>query len=144
MVSVNFPADTFMRALQTVEDSGDMEPLLRLFRDDAKLSTPARTTNAHGPDDVRAFWSRYLAGFKRIHSQFTRVMNGDTFAVLEWQSEGELPSGQPIRYRGVSLIEFENQQESQQQYKISRFCTYYDSAVFLTGGSKETRRAAET
>ena len=52
------------------------------------------------------------------------MIAGDGGAALEWESEGALPTGAPIRYRGVSLLEFAGD-------RVKRFRTYYDSAAFV-------------
>ena len=48
---------------------------------------------------------------------------------MEWTGKGELKNGQPIEYRGVSIIEHDGQ-------KVSAFRTYYDSAAFLAPEAK--------
>jgi hypothetical protein len=63
------------------------------------------------------------------------VREAEGLAVLEWESEGTLPGGEPIRYPGVSVIEFADG-------RVGRFSTYYDSAAFLPQGAKRVAGAA--
>ena len=60
---------------------------------------------------------------------FTDTRRADGSATLEWKSDGTLPDGKPISYRGVSLIDFDGD-------RVKRFRTYYDSAAFLPEGAK--------
>ena len=122
-------ADRFMQTLQQIEDSGDVEPLVALFTEDAELNNLAMAEPLKGQDGARRFWQKYLSVFERIHSKFTNVFEGDNTAVLEWISDGILSTGESVNYRGVSLIETENDQ-------VRCFRTYYDSAVFLPEGAK--------
>jgi ketosteroid isomerase-like protein len=115
-------AEQFMAALQAFEAGGQPEPLLRLFADDAELSNYTRTER--GRDGARRFWQEYRATFGVIRLRFTAVIAGDGGVALEWESAGTLPTGSPIRYRGVSLLELGGD-------RVRRFRTYYDSAAFV-------------
>lgn len=122
-------ADRFMQTLQQVEAAQAVEPLIALFAADAELINLAMTEPLRGHDGARQFWQKYLSVFDRIHSHFTHVAETDSTAVLEWISEGSLSHGEPVRYRGVSILEFN-------QDHVQKFRTYYDSAVFLPQGAK--------
>ena len=115
-------AEQFMAALRAFEADGQPEPLLRLFTDDAELSNYTRTER--GRDGARRFWEEYRAAFGVIRSRFAAVIAGDRGVALEWESAGTLPTGSPIRYRGVSLLELDGG-------RVRRFRTYYDSAAFV-------------
>lgn len=122
----------FMDRLAEAEQTGRIGPLAELFEATATLAGPSRDTGGTGePGGAAEFWERYLATFARIRSRFTRVLEGEGFAVLEWVSEGALPSGRPVRYEGASVLELSGE-------RIGAFRTYYDSAVFLPGGAKGT------
>ncbi len=102
-----------------------------LFGDDAELFNLALTEPMKGVEGARRFWTNYLSAFEKIRSTFHHTISTDKDAVLEWVSEGVMAaSGQPFNYRGVSVIEHDGA-------KVSRFRTYYDSAVFLPGGAKQ-------
>ena len=122
-------AERFMHTLQQIEETGDVEPLVAMFTEDAELSNLAMTEPLQGRDGAHRFWQKYLSVFERIHSKFTHVVEGDDTAVLEWISDGALSTGEPVKYQGVSIIETDNGQ-------VRRFRTYYDSAVFLPQGAK--------
>ena len=124
-------AETFMSTLQQIEESRDPEPLVALFGADAELLNLALTEPMKGTDGARKFWTNYLTAFEKIRSTFHHHVQTDKEAVLEWVSEGVMAaSGQPFNYRGVSVVEYEGD-------SVSRFRTYYDSAVFLPGGAKQ-------
>ncbi|MEX0655066.1 MAG: nuclear transport factor 2 family protein [Phycisphaeraceae bacterium] len=121
----------FMDALSGVEEREDVEAMAELFADDAELINPARISQPRGKEGARTFWREYRGAFDRIHSDFTSVKEGDGFATLEWHSEGAQRNGEPLRYDGVSLIEFRDG-------RIHRFATYYDSSAFVGAGKKGT------
>ena len=117
-------ADIFKKTLQQLEESGDVTPLVALFGDEAFIDSPARDHKLTGRDEIHKFWSEYVDAFETVRSTFTTDHTiGDT-SILEWVSEGTLPTGRPIKYRGVSIITFRG-------YKVSTFTTYYDSAAFV-------------
>ncbi len=116
-------ADQFMQALQAAEASRDVAPLTPLFADDATLRSAALSQRYDGAEGAEAFWQRYLDAFREIRSEFTAVTSADGRAVLEWVSRGKLPSGAPITYEGVSILETADG-------RIHAFRTYYDSAAF--------------
>ncbi len=130
--AANGRAEQFMSALRQAEESRSVDPLVRMFADDAVLENPARSVTRNGTDGARSFWQDYLSAFDRIHSKFTRVTAAQTAATLEWRSDGQLANTrEPISYPGVSIVEFDGD-------KVRRFATYYDSAAFVPGGSKHT------
>ena len=120
---------SFTDALQNAETTGDVKPLAELFANDAQLSSISLRKPHVGVQGAVEFWNQYLKIFKSIKSEFTHLHASGDLAALEWKSEGVLPSGLPISYLGVSILEFENG-------KIARFRTYYDSAAFLPDGAK--------
>lgn len=120
----------FMSTLQKVEETGNVEPLVALFSDDAELLNLAMLEPLKGKEGAHRFWEKYLSVFDRIHSEFTNVVESDDASVLEWISKGTLPTSEQITYRGVSVLEFRNGE-------VQRFRTYYDSAAFLPQGAKQ-------
>lgn len=117
-------SELFIRSLEKLEQTHTPEPLLELFTDNSALTRLDSEEIYGGRDGARAFWSEYLSLFKEIHSRFTHVLEAGNTAVLEWEAEGHFESGQPIHYRGVSIVEFQGD-------KVRRFRTYYDSARFI-------------
>ena len=123
-------AERFMQALQKIEQTKDVEPLVSMFSEDAELSNLATPSPLHGKEGARQFWQKYLSVFQNIRSKFNNVVENNGSAVLEWTSEGALSSGEALNYRGISVIETDNGQ-------VRRFRTYYDSAAFLPQGAKQ-------
>ena len=122
-------AEAFMTGLQEAERTRDVEPLVRLFAEDAEVESPMLRRSHRGRDGARQFWKEYLGAFGEVRSEFTDTRRAESSAILEWKSDGTLPDGKPISYRGVSLIDFDGG-------KVKRFRTYYDSAAFLPDGAK--------
>jgi ketosteroid isomerase-like protein len=122
--------DEFMRALQRFEATAELEPLLALFHDDGEALNLGRTEPARGYEELEGFWRDYRALFRGIRSEFTHVIEGGggEGAVLEWVSRGALANGEPVAYKGVTVLEADGG-------RIRRCRTYYDSAVFLSGGA---------
>lgn len=127
-------AETFQRTLQQIEQSGDPAPLVELFAEDCELLNLALTEPMRGREGAQRFWSNYLSVFSKIASRFHHNVETDGSAAFEWVSEGALADGQPVNYRGISVI------EKAGENKVSRFRTYYDSAVFLPGGAKHKEK----
>ncbi|MDF8265957.1 nuclear transport factor 2 family protein [Luteipulveratus flavus] len=75
--------------------------------------------------DPAEFWEHYLSPLASSATEFISVREAGDEAVLEWQSTGELATGRPIEYAGVSLLTFDDQD------KIARFATYFDTAAFV-------------
>jgi ketosteroid isomerase-like protein len=121
-------AETFMQTLQQIEQSKDPAPLVALFKDNAEVSNIALNEPLHGSEGVREFWEKYLEQFQQIRSTFNQVLEQQTDSgghiVLEWQSEGTLRQGAPIKYRGASILEITGD-------RVLRFRSYYDSAAFI-------------
>lgn len=63
-----------MRTLRECEDPGEVEPLVALFTDQAKLENLASKTPSRGREGARQFWQHYLADFQRVRSTFTHVV----------------------------------------------------------------------
>jgi ketosteroid isomerase-like protein len=123
-------AQAFMRAVQEMERTRDVEVLVRLFADDADVGNPMLQKFERGRDGARSFWREYLGAFREIGSEFTDTRIAMHSAALEWKSNGALPDGAPLTYRGVSLVDFDD------AGRVRRFRTYYDTAAFLPDGSK--------
>lgn len=122
-------ASRFMHTLQEIEETGNTEPLVALFADDAELINLAMLEPLKGKEGAHRFWDKYLSVFNHIHSEFTNVVENNGTSVLEWISKGTLSTSEEITYRGVSVLEFNDG-------KVHRFRTYYDSATFLPKGAK--------
>ena len=122
-------AQTFMTALQTVENTREVGPLVALFADDCTVSNLATPEPARGRAGAEQFWQQYLHVFQEIHSEFSHWVETDQDIVLEWHSEGRLNDGEPVRYKGISVVE-------KTAGKVAAFRTYYDSAAFTPSGKK--------
>lgn len=127
-------AERFMKALQQSEGARDPGPVADLFGDDAELMNLAREDPHRGREGAREFWADYLNAFRNIRSRFTHVVENEKGVALEWVSEGELPTGVPFTYRGVSLLEPDGDH-------VRRFRTYYDTAAFLSSTAREHEAA---
>ena len=119
------PADRFASALQAFESEGDREALTELFAADATLERPEVAKAGSSSDDPDAYWKAYADQFEKIRTEFGQVHEDDSAAWLEWTSKGTLSTGRDIEYAGVSLLELDD------DGKVRRFATYYDTAAFL-------------
>ncbi|GGL91344.1 nuclear transport factor 2 family protein [Nakamurella endophytica] len=121
----NDRARTFADALQTLESSGDVEAFVSgQFTETSELHRPETDQQTRGLDGARLFWEQYLNQFESIASTFSRVEDRAGLGVLEWSSTGQVAGGAPVEYRGVSLIDFDD------DGRVARFATYYDTARF--------------
>ncbi len=118
-------AERYMETLDVAERTGKLDDLVALFAEDAEVRSLAQDVAYKGRDGARKFWEAYLSAFGRIHSAFHHVIEGGRGGVaLEWMSEGVLPSGDPIEYRGITVLELENG-------LIKSLRSYYDTAAFV-------------
>ncbi len=120
--------ERFADALHHLDAEGDPEPLVELTGEDAELVKLDSNHEAHGRDGARTFWTDYRNVFGELRTTFTHTITGDDSAALEWTSEGTLRDGKPFSYRGVTVIQGDEQQ-------LSGVRTYYDSAAFLQGSA---------
>ena len=120
--------EDFMDALQGFERTGDPGPLVALFHQDGEAVSLGRTEPARGHDEMEEFWRDYRTAFRSVRSEFTHVIEGEGGAVLEWVSRGALANGEAVEYKGVTVLEVGGG-------RIQRCRTYYDSAVFMSGGA---------
>jgi rubrerythrin/limonene-1,2-epoxide hydrolase len=113
----------FIEALRELEETSDLERMVSLFDDQAEISNPMDTAPHRGQDGARRFWRTYRDSFEEIHSDFSRIVESDDAAMLEWTSRGVLRGDRPIDYSGVSVLELKNG-------KVQRFRTYFDARPF--------------
>jgi len=114
-------AQEFIAALRRVEEAGDVEAMLPLFAEDARISNPTDAQPHAGTDGVRKFWDAYRKSFEKIGSRFHHVVESDGAALLEWTSDVRTAAGLPTSYDGVSVFETRDG-------KITRFTAYFDPA----------------
>ena len=115
----------FMDRLRETERTRDVGHLVAFFTEAATLSRVGHAEPGRGADGARRFWQQYLDAFREVRSEFTAVTEADGRAVLEWTSHGALIDGRPVRYAGVSILEYDGE-------RVRAFRTYYDSAALLT------------
>ena len=118
-------ATRFMSALEELDSSSDTGSITSLFADSAELLRPEVDKTGSSNQDPDQFWSDYRNQFSEVSTEFGEVQDTDSFVSLEWRSNGELSTGRPIEYAGVSLLTLDD------DGKVKRFSTYYDTAAFL-------------
>ena len=112
-------AQRFMDALGKLEESGDAEPLLALFSDDAQVSNLASPRVFSGREGAKVFWREYKATLKQVRSTFRNVIAAGDRTALEWETQGTANNGAAVAYEGVSILEWDGD-------RISRFFAYFD------------------
>ena len=118
--------ERFTEALHHLDADNDAEPLVELSGDDTRLMKLDEAHETQGKDGARRFWTDYRNVFGEIRTTFTHTVAGEGSAALEWISEGTLSDGKPFSYRGVTVIEGDED-------RLSGVRTYYDSAAFVQG-----------
>jgi hypothetical protein len=117
-------ASRFVHALQQLEETRNIDDsMLGLFDEGCEVSNVA-VRPLSGRQGARRFWHDYLSTFSEVHTRFTRQFETDGKCYLEWISEGVLPNGHPIKYEGITVLEWDGDH-------IRRFKAYHDSAAFL-------------
>ena len=112
-------AQRFVDALGKLEQSGDLEPLLSLFSDDAQVSNVASQRVFSGLDGARQFWTEYKGTLGQVRSTFRNMIESADRVALEWETQGTAHNGAAISYEGVSIIEWDGD-------RIRRFYAYFD------------------
>ena len=122
--------ERFTAALHRIDSDRDVAPMLELTGDDAELMKLDERNETSGKDGAKTFWEDYRNVFGDLETTFTGSVIGETSAALEWTSTGTLRSGSPFTYRGVTVIEGDED-------RLTGVRTYYDSAAFVqkTGGT---------
>ena len=115
----------FADALHELERTRDLDAFVQLFSEEARLVRPEGRGDVTGKDGARQFWQAYLDQFDEIGSRFSRLEEDGRLGELEWTGTGQLRTGRPISYTGVSLLEIDG------DGMVTRFATYYDTAAFL-------------
>jgi ketosteroid isomerase-like protein len=121
---VHTTTERFTDALHRLDADRDPQPLVDLAGEDTRLVKLDEHHETTGPEGARTFWQDYRDVFGDIETEFTHRVVGENSAALEWTSTGTLRSGKPFTYRGVTLIEGDEE-------SLSGVRTYYDSAAFL-------------
>ena len=115
-------SEQFAQALRHLEERGDPEVMVEAFETRATLRRIPQGHSYQGPEGSREFWAGYLKTFASISTEFTRFVDGEDAAVLEWRSTGTLLDGEPFSYEGVSVVERGEHQP------FGDFRTYYDTS----------------
>lgn len=116
--------ERFTEALHRLDAGGDPQALVELAGNDIELIKLDQHHEARGRDGAQRFWEDYRNVFDDIETTFTHTVVGEGSAALEWTSQGTLRGGKPFTYRGVTVIEGDEE-------RLSGVRTYYDSAAFL-------------
>ena len=112
-------AQTFIDALVALEQHRDLDPIVALHADDAELINPNEPAPLRGRAGAERFWRAYRDAFGEIRSEFRHVLEDGEAALLEWSSTGTLASGTPLRYDGVTSLEWAGD-------RVRRFRAYFD------------------
>jgi ketosteroid isomerase-like protein len=115
-------AQRFVDALAKLEESGELEPLVSLFGEDAHVSNAASRRVFSGRDGARQFWTEYKAMLARVRSTFRNMIEAADRVALEWETQGTAHNGAAVNYEGVSIIEWDGDQ-------IRRFYAYFDPGL---------------
>jgi ketosteroid isomerase-like protein len=115
-------AEQFVAALGKLEESRNVDEITSLFAADSEIGNIVVPEKFQGPEGAREFWSKYRDTFEEMHSTYRSQISSETGASLEWITEGTSKDHHPVRYEGVSILEFENGQ-------IKRFRAYFNPAA---------------
>ncbi|WP_164019070.1 nuclear transport factor 2 family protein [Pyxidicoccus trucidator] len=112
-------AQRFVDALLKLEEHGDLEGIVSLFSDDARVSNAASPRVFSGPAGARQFWKEYKGTLGKVKSTFRNMIEAGDRVALEWETQGTAHNGSAIAYEGVSILEWDGD-------RISRFYAYFD------------------
>jgi ketosteroid isomerase-like protein len=114
-------AETFVHALRTLENDGDVDPLVALYAQDS-VSTNLAGAQMTGPEGAREFWTADRSLFQTVTSEFHNTVTEGDVTVLEWTRTGQGRGGDDVDLAGVSVLEFADGQ-------ITRFAAYIDPSA---------------
>ncbi|NTX08857.1 nuclear transport factor 2 family protein [Myxococcus sp. CA051A] len=129
-------AERFVEALSRLEESGDLEGLIELFSDDARVSNVASSRVFSGKEGARQFWREYKGTLRQVKSTFRNMIEAGDRVALEWESQGTAHNGAAVAYEGVSILEWDGEH-------IRRFYAYYDPHALGTELAHGTARRSE-
>ncbi|MDY7231358.1 nuclear transport factor 2 family protein [Hyalangium rubrum] len=129
-------AQRFAEALTKLEESGDLEPLVSLFADDAQVSNVATSRVFSGREGARLFWKEYKGMLTRVKSTFRNLIESGDRVALEWETQGTAQNGAAVNYEGVSIIEWDGE-------RISRFYAYFDPGLLGREMTQGTAKRSE-
>lgn len=115
-------AQRFVDALAKLEESGDVEAIVSLFAEDAKVSNVASHREFTGLEGVRQFWRDYKAMLASVKSTFRNMIESNDRVALEWETQGTAQNGAAVNYEGVSILEWDGD-------RIRRFYAYFDPGL---------------
>jgi hypothetical protein len=115
-------AQRFVEALAKLEESGELEPLVSLFGEDAQVSNVASPRVFSGRDGARQFWTAYKGMLARVRSTFRNMIEAGERLALEWETQGTAHNGAAVSYEGVSIVEWDGD-------RIRRFYAYFDPGL---------------
>jgi ketosteroid isomerase-like protein len=110
----------FIRALNVLEQDGEVDPIVETFSEFCEIETPIVPQTLRGITQARAFWAGYRMAFRKIHSTYRNIVIGDRSIALEWTASCINRSGKQFHYDGVSILDTAGPQ-------IMYFRTYFDS-----------------
>ncbi len=107
-----------VRAYYAAWSSGKVEEVMPYFTSDVVYEDVATGDLAKGPDEVRAFASKFLSSTPGVKIEPTRILIGDRTAAVEWtMSAGSGTDAWSVR--GVAILEHRDGQ-------IARATDYWD------------------
>jgi ketosteroid isomerase-like protein len=123
-------AQQFIDALHALEQGSenDLNGLVALFSEGAHLTNAVLELAGHertGRQGAHRFWAEYKSTLGQAFSTFHHVTTGNSAAGLFWTTEGHAPDGQPVKYHGATLLEFD------ESGKIKFFRGYYDTRELI-------------
>ena len=123
----------FAETLQALERSEDaLDDMVELFAERATIANSAldlEDKRHEGRDGARAFWTTYREQLADIETEFHDTTAGEGSGGLFWTTKGKGADGEPIEYRGATLLAFDA------DGSIERFRGYYDTRqLVLSGG----------
>ncbi len=130
MSDIQGQAQQFIDALHELEQcdaaasENQVDKLVTLFSPQTRLTNAALQLagkEESGIDGARRFWSEYKNALGQCFSSFNHVTVDADAAGLFWTTEGTGMDGQPVKYDGVSLLEYD------EEGLIRFFRGYYDT-----------------
>jgi hypothetical protein len=110
----------FIEALEALERSGELEPIVDTFAEACDIGNSLSTEQLQGKDGAVEYWKHYRRTFRDMRSTFRHIIVGDNSIALEWTTYATDHLGKQFCYDGVTILDIAGRE-------ITRFRAYFDT-----------------
>ena len=127
------PAQFARAAFEAIFDRRDIDAVRPRWTADSTVHFLALGVEAHGPDELAAFFRELLAAVPDLEMTIENIVEEDRHAVVQWSATGTFdggpfqgiePTGKDVRLRGCDVFRYTD------EGTLDTNTVYYDGAEF--------------